>query len=378
MPPGRPPCFVTRPAQVLCRDSVPTATSLPSCHYPLYSSPCTPPPRPSSSMRAAPHPCCQHREDEAFARALLLERSEAAVAAQCFTETDEGRTGRGRAGGYSETSTGPGVRMARGSMVPATAFSSKVLETGFQPALTSSVSEALRDDRPPSAGTRLQPVTGPRKVAVHDTDLRTNRYQALPPIRLQQSRAQSKLKRPPAFPLYLGVTATTLTLERYRELHPDQASSAFVDGSMAAAAESYTPTPDADAREPWSRDNGEAEAVIGILSELLQDVVADESFIQAAAKSDGCPRPFFRQLRVTAGDPGTLSEVAPMRPPMPATGMCRMLCLLAVRPRTDPGFFRNRRLTPTPSSVFRAFVSRRGDRDWEGRERGDALCRGDS
>jgi hypothetical protein len=64
----------------------------------------------------------------------------------------------------------------------------------------------------PSSATRLQRLTGKKTTLVSDTDLRTTKYQALPPIRLQlQPDARAAAASPPPLApptvLFVGVTA---------------------------------------------------------------------------------------------------------------------------------------------------------------------------
>lgn len=125
--------------------------------------------------------CCEvwnaTKEDE---RALRL-RSMAITRrteAEYFVITDQGRTGRGRAGGYrgggqmGDTAGSRAPADTFSGTLPAGVFPHKVLDPGPAPVVTSKLEE-----RPRSSGPKLQPVVGARSVVVNDTDLRTTKYQ---------------------------------------------------------------------------------------------------------------------------------------------------------------------------------------------------------
>jgi len=136
-----------------------------------------------------------------------------------------------------------------------------------------------------------------------------------------QATRQAKIlpRLPPSFPLYLGITATAISFEHFCQLHPELVTSLFVDRTMAAASEIASP-PETTERLLWSRDNGEADVVAGILSELLQDVIGDPSFVAAAAATDACPPPFYCQLQPQPGADGTgtmACSLSPLPPFLP-------------------------------------------------------------
>lgn len=125
--------------------------------------------------------CCEvwNGTREAARAARLAETASIRVVqADYFTITDQGRTGRGRAGGYrgggamGDTSGEHAPADAFSGTLPVGVFPSKVLATGPAPELTGRL-----DTRPRSSGPRLQPVVGARSVIVNDTDLRTTKYQ---------------------------------------------------------------------------------------------------------------------------------------------------------------------------------------------------------
>jgi hypothetical protein len=125
--------------------------------------------------------CCEvwnaTKEDE---RALRLRNMSITrrTEAEYFVISDQGRTGRGRAGGYrgggqlGDTAGSRAPADTFSGTLPAGAFPHKVLDPGPAPVVTSKL-----EDRPRSSGPKLQPVVGARSVVVNDTDLRTTRYQ---------------------------------------------------------------------------------------------------------------------------------------------------------------------------------------------------------
>eukprot|EP00054_Salpingoeca_dolichothecata_P026754 m.192948 g.192948 ORF g.192948 m.192948 type:complete len:897 (-) comp25758_c1_seq2:33-2723(-) len=250
-------------------------------------------------------------------------------AEQCFTYTDAGRTGRGRTGGYKDVTTGLGQRSARGSEVPISNFPQKTLVAGFAPTLTSSFSPSMHDSRAdaiaatvprrgtgpkrsknlnqerPTSGPRLQRITGVHKstTAVTDSDLRTSKYQALPPIKLNETvRAPTPESPPSCPPLYVGIVASVFA--------PDDAPrDVFIDTTMVDPLRSQTGE-DGD-KQMWREE--EAEVVTDVLTTLLQEALHDESFQEAVAGIHDEPLPYFAQLQQSLDqkDPTDTSYVPP-------------------------------------------------------------------
>merc|ERR1712166_1268710 len=78
----------------------------------------------------------------------------------------------------------------------------------------------------PSSATRLQKLSGERTIPVSDTDLRTTKYQALPPIRVEHTK---RAATPPPFEpptvLFIGITAhiyAGLAPEDNRQIFDDE------------------------------------------------------------------------------------------------------------------------------------------------------------
>ena len=122
--------------------------------------------------------------EQEFERRLQENEHRMREADNLFTYTDEYRIGKGRAGAVraprgkrvvvAASDDGSAPPIAR---VDAGAFAHKVLDPGVAPTLSTTLSKSLRDNRPPSGSTRLQPVVGARTVVVSDTDLRASKYQ---------------------------------------------------------------------------------------------------------------------------------------------------------------------------------------------------------
>lgn len=125
--------------------------------------------------------CCRvwnstrERQREAKLRAV---ESKVTEQQDYFMITDQGRSGRGRAGGYrggAALGDTAGKRLsatAYGGVLALEAFASKALEPGMAPVVSNRV-----DGRPRFSGPKLQPVLGQRSVVVSDSDLRTKKYQ---------------------------------------------------------------------------------------------------------------------------------------------------------------------------------------------------------
>ena len=143
----------------------------------------------------------------------------------------------------------------------------------------------------PSSATRLQKLSGERSIPVSDTDLRTTKYQALPPIRVEHKK---RVTTPPPFEpptvLFIGITAHVYA----GAIAEDESTTIYLDDELELAAVSSTQNDFVDRRmfEPsspgadsapiaWSESNGEADAVVDIISAIMQQVVEDDDFSES-------------------------------------------------------------------------------------------------
>jgi len=157
----------------------------------------------------------------------------------------------------------------------------------------------------PSSATRLQKLSGERTIPVSDTDLRTTKYQALPPIRVEHTK---RAATPPPFEpptvLFIGITAHI-----YAGLAPEDNLQIFDDedelsGSLGMRKDfvdrrMFEPSsPDADsAPVSWSESNGEADTVVDILSAIMQQVVEDDNFAESIQNvAQGEEPVYYRQF----------------------------------------------------------------------------------
>lgn len=171
----------------------------------------------------------------------------------------------------------------------------------------------------PSSATRLQKLSGERSIPVSDTDLRTTKYQALPPIRVEhEKRAATPPPFEPPTVLFIGITAVV-----YAEKPPTDAVEIIEeDEDELLEASDTTPkdfvdrrmfepsAPSADSGPiPWSESNGEADAVVDILSSIMQQVVEDDDFTTSIQNvAQGEEPVYYRQFAYTLPEDGSASE----------------------------------------------------------------------
>jgi hypothetical protein len=119
-----------------------------------------------------------------FENATLAASKDRDLASAGFTLTDQGRTGRGRAGAF-DTAKAPGsLSSARTVLLSSTEFPSKLLAPGFNPTLTTSMSPALQGDPAITSTGALSASCslgssvrkGKQQLSVSDLDLRTSKY----------------------------------------------------------------------------------------------------------------------------------------------------------------------------------------------------------
>eukprot|EP00045_Choanoeca_perplexa_P000219 m.13402 g.13402 ORF g.13402 m.13402 type:complete len:840 (+) comp10153_c0_seq1:273-2792(+) len=209
---------------------------------------------------------------------------------QQFTYTDKLRLGKGRAGGLRKPRKGEVVASesmtALDGTINTSQFPQKVLDAGTAPSLSRTLSKSMAE-RPNSGGPKLQPVVGPKSVAVSDMDLRTAKYQALPPIELCPDQDLPVIEASePSHSLYLTVSAhVRLSVD----LDMEALHSSYVDRSMFK--------PDLTRRHTMAaRDDHEYSAMATLLSGLLREVLSDPSFIHGIAQLDEEPVPVYGAL----------------------------------------------------------------------------------
>jgi hypothetical protein len=318
-----------------------------------------------------------------------------------FTLTDEGRTGRGRAGGHGEVTTEQGMRSVRGANVNLSAFPDALLSTGFQPSYSTNVSLSLAPGAPnpgsvqtttktnraqtlrqqvlmqtgrvaggpfdqsqtlsgdmhvfeekfaadssashgttvsgqtragierPSSATRLQAIAGERSIPVSDTDLRTTRYQALPPIRVEhQKRVSTPPPLSPPTVLFIGITAHVHHVEETMPEEEGEEDNVF-DGSSGDGASKRRPdfvdrrmfapevVEEGAPPTPWSESNGESDAVVDILSAVMQSVVEDDDFSESIVRlCEGEAPVYYRQIAGTLDGPEQTTDSVSSLPDM--------------------------------------------------------------
>eukprot|EP00049_Salpingoeca_infusionum_P010994 m.189946 g.189946 ORF g.189946 m.189946 type:complete len:1840 (+) comp14803_c0_seq8:44-5563(+) len=244
--------------------------------------------------------CSLTDEQEALAFDEYKQRveTEREVQSQLFTYTDKVRTGRGHAGAvdvkylkHPKTS-----ESAMAMNMDATLFPEKVLDAGAKNVLAASLSRSLEQasrSRPPSGNRKLQPVTGAKKVVVHDTDLRTTKYQALPPIRIKpDERAQTPADAIPVFKLHVHVSSHVVN-----ETELDDDTVQFVDRQMGQI--------DDDTRmnvQQLVELAGEGGVIEDVLLSMVREAISDARFLSAVYEVEGETTPSFLSIKEGLGE----------------------------------------------------------------------------
>lgn len=143
----------------------------------------------------------------------------------------------------------------------------------------------------PTSAPRLQSLAGTtRNAVVHVTelDLRTSRYQQLPPIRKKHEK-KTTTPVPPEGPvrLYVGIQAEVVA--------EAAAKTPIVDTTMVP----YPRVLEGDERRLW-RGEEEEGVVSDVLARLVHDVVFAGDFQEALENIAGEPVPRFAQIAVEA------------------------------------------------------------------------------
>lgn len=222
---------------------------------------------------------------------------------QGFTITDQGRTGRGRSGAYDQRPAVLVGTSARAVTMTSTEFPAKMLSAGFNPSLTASFSPAMQSDslsNTASLGATIALLSatgsvmkkGRQGLAVTDLDLRTSKYQALPPITVPHSRtiATPRTPTPPQQQL-VSITARIFPIGDMpcADLGASGGPCNIVDTSMAAL-NAIT------ARTIMWASEAEENAVTEVLLQLVQSVLQECDMMTAISSLPSEPVPLFRQI----------------------------------------------------------------------------------
>eukprot|EP00056_Hartaetosiga_gracilis_P013690 m.229353 g.229353 ORF g.229353 m.229353 type:complete len:669 (-) comp13883_c0_seq1:3634-5640(-) len=234
-------------------------------------------------------------------------------ASHVFSYTDKHRIGKGRSGGlrpaYSRgKEESHNLKESTSMVMDATLFPSKALDPGHSPSLSSTLSKVLNtSDKAHGVGSsgRLQPVKGKRNVIATDTDLRTSKYQTLPPIR---ERGEVRLQTPPKphDPFVCFVTVRCV-VQNEMEVDEESARNLFIDRSMG------TLSVRGDVSHHMDELSEDVVAASDILLLMLREAISDTKFRHALDKLQNEPFPVFNSIRagVEAEENSTHSAALP-------------------------------------------------------------------